>query len=153
MNTISVALVDDHRVVTRSLKAYLESFPGLRVAGLAATGEELLERLPEWKPLIVLMDLLLPGGMDGVETTRRICARAPERRGSCARTPIRKSCWPPFARWPAAGPTSTLRWQSGFFRPRFRPTISLHAKPKSFANWAWGDPTRRCGLRSLEDLA
>ena len=34
---ITVVIVDDHRVVARSLKAYLESFPDLRVAGIAAS--------------------------------------------------------------------------------------------------------------------
>jgi NarL family two-component system response regulator LiaR len=77
MSAISIALVDDHRVVARSLQAYLESFPDLRVAGIAATGEELLAHLDEWKPQIILQDLLLPGGLDGIETTRRILERAP----------------------------------------------------------------------------
>jgi two-component system, NarL family, response regulator LiaR len=45
--------------------------------GLAGSGEELLERLAEWRPHVVLQDLLMPGGLDGVETTRRIVARAP----------------------------------------------------------------------------
>jgi two-component system, NarL family, response regulator LiaR len=75
--TISVALVDDHRVVTRSLKAYLESHPGLTVVGIAASGEELLEHLAEWKPQVILQDLLMPGGMDGIETTSRVLERAP----------------------------------------------------------------------------
>jgi len=69
--------VDDHRVVTRSLKAYLESFPDLRIAGIAASGEELLERVEQWKPQVILQDLLMPGGMDGIETTRRVLERAP----------------------------------------------------------------------------
>jgi NarL family two-component system response regulator LiaR len=77
MSTVSIAVVDDHRVVARSLKAYLESFPDLKVVGIAASGEELLEHIEEWQPQIVLQDLLLPGGIDGVETTRRICERAP----------------------------------------------------------------------------
>lgn len=75
--SISVALVDDHRVVTRSLKAYLESFEDLTVAGTAASGEELLQHLDQWRPDVVLQDLLLPGGMDGIETTRHILRRAP----------------------------------------------------------------------------
>ena len=77
MRPVNIVLVDDHRVVARSLKAYLESFPDLVVVGIAASGEELLEHLPEWKPDIVLQDLLMPGGIDGVETTRRICQHAP----------------------------------------------------------------------------
>ena len=75
MNPIRVVLVDDHRVVTTSLKAYLESFPDLAVVGVAASGEELLQRIEQWAPEIVLQDLLLPGGIDGVETTRRVVAK------------------------------------------------------------------------------
>lgn len=74
---ITIALVDDHRVVTRSLKAYLESFPDLKVISIAASGEELLEQIQERRPQIVLQDLLMPGGIDGVEATRRIREQAP----------------------------------------------------------------------------
>jgi DNA-binding NarL/FixJ family response regulator len=77
MNPVTIALVDDHRVVARSLKAYLESFPDLAVVGIASSGEELLQHLDTWKPQIVLQDLLLPGGIDGIETTRRVLERAP----------------------------------------------------------------------------
>jgi two-component system, NarL family, response regulator LiaR len=72
MSKTTIAIVDDHRVVARSLKAYLESFEDLEVIGIASSGEELLEHLREWHPQIVLQDLLLAGGIDGVETTRRI---------------------------------------------------------------------------------
>ena len=77
MTQVSIALVDDHRVVARSLKAYLESFPDLRIVGIAASGEELLSHIQEWKPQVVLQDLLMPGGMDGVEPIRRISECAP----------------------------------------------------------------------------
>ncbi len=73
-----VVLVDDHRVVTRSLKAYLESFSDLTVVGIASSGEELLEHVAAWSPDVVLQDLLLPGGIDGIETTRRLLARWPD---------------------------------------------------------------------------
>jgi NarL family two-component system response regulator LiaR len=75
--TISIAIVDDHRVVSSSVKAYLESFQDLKVVGIAVSGEELLSRLEAWRPDVVLQDLLLPGGIDGVETTRRITTGAP----------------------------------------------------------------------------
>ena len=75
---IRVALVDDHRVVTRSLKAYLESFPDLLVVGTAVSGEELLAHLDEWSPDVILQDLLIPGGIDGIETTRRLLQRHPD---------------------------------------------------------------------------
>ena len=67
MNPITIALTDDHRVVTRSLAMYLQSFADLAVIGIAASGEEHLTRLEEWRPQI-----------DGIETTRRILERAPD---------------------------------------------------------------------------
>jgi DNA-binding NarL/FixJ family response regulator len=78
MSQITLVLVDDHAIVTRSLQAYLESFPDLKVVASAASGEELLQHIHEWRPQIVLQDLLLPGGIDGIETTRRLRERAPE---------------------------------------------------------------------------
>ena len=78
MHTISLVIVDDHRVVARSLQAYLESFPDVRVAGIATTGEDLLAHVNDWQPQVVLQDLLLPGGIDGIETTRRIREQAPD---------------------------------------------------------------------------
>lgn len=72
---IRVALLDDHRVVTRSLRAYFDLFGDLDVVGACATGEELLANLAEWRPRVAVVDLLLPGGIDGIETTRRIRAQ------------------------------------------------------------------------------
>ena len=40
----------------------------------------MLEHLHDWRPQVVLQDLLLPGGIDGIETTRRILVRAPRTR-------------------------------------------------------------------------
>jgi two-component system, NarL family, response regulator LiaR len=77
MSPVRIVLVDDHRVVARSLKAYLESFPEFRVIGVAVSGEDLLNKLREWNPDVVLQDLLMPGGIDGIQTTRRIAEIAP----------------------------------------------------------------------------
>ena len=77
---ISVALIDDHRVVSRGVKTYLESFGDIQVCGIAVSGEEALENLHVWKPQVILVDLMMPGGMDGVETTRRIKDRFPHAR-------------------------------------------------------------------------
>jgi NarL family two-component system response regulator LiaR len=77
MSPISVLLVDDHRVVSQGVRSYLESFPDVKVVGIVGSGEEALDRLDEWLPNVVVMDLLMPGGIDGVEATRRIRARSP----------------------------------------------------------------------------
>jgi len=75
---IRVVLVDDHRVVSRGVRSYLESFGDLAVVGIAANAEELLAQLDEWRADVVVMDLLMPGGMDGVEATRRVRQRRPQ---------------------------------------------------------------------------
>lgn len=78
MNVITIALADDHRVVTTSLTAYLQSFTDLSVVGVAQSGEALLKNVSTWKPQILLLDLLMPGGIDGVETAKRMQKLAPE---------------------------------------------------------------------------
>lgn len=70
--------MDDHRLVARSLRAFLESFSDMQVTGVASSGEELLHHLDEWNPDIVVQDLLMPGGLDGIETTQRILQRRPD---------------------------------------------------------------------------
>ncbi len=77
MEKIRIALVDDHRVVQTGLRSYLESFPDLEVIGTASSGEEALGKIGEWLPDVVVMDLHMPGGIDGVEATRRARALSP----------------------------------------------------------------------------
>lgn len=73
-NPFRIALVDDHAVVRRGIRSYLESFPDLLIVGEAASAEEALRRLAEWQADVLILDLLLPGGMDGIEATARIWA-------------------------------------------------------------------------------
>jgi NarL family two-component system response regulator LiaR len=77
MEPIRLVLVDDHRVVRRGLRSYLEAFADLSVVGEASSGEQVLEKVERWLPDVVIMDLLMPGGLDGIETTRRVRAVTP----------------------------------------------------------------------------
>jgi NarL family two-component system response regulator LiaR len=77
MTQIRVALVDDHHVVRQGLRTFLESFADIEVVGTAGSGEEALRLVESWLPDVVVMDLLLPGGIDGAETTRRLRAITP----------------------------------------------------------------------------
>jgi len=77
VNSIRLALVDDHHVVRRGLSSYLEAFLDITIIGEASSGEEALANVEIWLPDVVLMDLLMPGGMDGIETTRRIRSISP----------------------------------------------------------------------------
>lgn len=73
VETIGIVLVDDHRIVRRGLRSFLEAQPDLLVVGEASSGEELIARLDagDLAPDVILLDLLMPGGMDGIEATRR----------------------------------------------------------------------------------
>ncbi|MGO1506606.1 MAG: response regulator [Microbacterium sp.] len=64
----SILLVDDHPIVRAGLRAIIEA-RGFAVVGEASTGEEALEMASEQHPDVVLCDLRLGDGMDGVDTT------------------------------------------------------------------------------------
>ncbi|MFJ5269735.1 response regulator [Streptomyces sp. NPDC088358] len=71
---VRILLCDDHAVVRAGLLALFDSAPGIEVVGEAGTGEEALALSAKLGPDVVLMDLQLGGGIDGVETTRRLAA-------------------------------------------------------------------------------
>ena len=67
--TISVLLVDDHPVVRSGLRAVLDSHPAITIVADTGTGEEALELARAFQPAVVLCDLRLGDGIDGIETT------------------------------------------------------------------------------------
>nr|BBH86488.1 DNA-binding response regulator [Thermosporothrix sp. COM3] len=72
-----VMLVDDHRIVRRGLYSFLKAFDDMEVVGEVSSGEEALKQLDRWMPDVVVMDLLMPGGMDGIEAIKQIHEQAP----------------------------------------------------------------------------
>jgi two-component system, NarL family, response regulator LiaR len=76
METITVMLIDDHRVVRQGLRDFLELQEDIEVVGEAANGEEGVQLARELLPEVVLMDLVMPG-IDGVEATRQLKAASP----------------------------------------------------------------------------
>ncbi|MFJ6796011.1 response regulator [Streptomyces sp. NPDC091268] len=70
---IRVLLVDDHQVVRRGLRTFLEVQEDIEVVGEAADGEEGIARTEDLRPDVVLMDIKMPG-TDGVEALRRLRA-------------------------------------------------------------------------------
>lgn len=76
---ISVFLVDDHDVVRKGLRYYLNAIPEIAVVGEAGDAESAVQGVTEFVPDVVLMDLVLPlqpGGQPvdqgGVTATRAI---------------------------------------------------------------------------------
>jgi len=74
---IEVVLCDDHAMVRAGLRALLAGADGIEVVGEAATGQQAIDMAAALRPDVVLMDLQLGDGMDGVEATRRIQSGGP----------------------------------------------------------------------------
>lgn len=75
--SIRVMIVDDHEMVRSGLGVFLQAFEDLELVGDTGTVEEALKLLPEAKPDVVLMDLIMPG-TDGVTATKIIRESYPE---------------------------------------------------------------------------
>ncbi|MDQ0810479.1 DNA-binding NarL/FixJ family response regulator [Streptomyces sp. B3I7] len=74
---VRLLLCDDHAVVRAGLRALLSSADGIEVVGEAGSGEEALALAAQLRPDVVLMDLQLGDGIDGVKATRKLTARTP----------------------------------------------------------------------------
>ena len=68
-----ILIVDDHPLAREGLKAVLAG-AGFAIAGEAASGEEAVDLARHLSPDVVLMDVRLGPGIDGLEATRRIAA-------------------------------------------------------------------------------
>ncbi|GAB3760754.1 response regulator [Microlunatus parietis] len=71
---VRLLLCDDHVVVRAGLRALLDSAPDIEVVGEAGSGEEAVAQAAALTPDVVLMDLQLGDGIDGIEATRQIVA-------------------------------------------------------------------------------
>jgi len=72
-----IFVVDDHSVMRWGYIALINQEPDLLVCGEAATALEALEKIPEAKPDLVIVDISLEG-MNGIELTKHLQSRYPE---------------------------------------------------------------------------
>jgi DNA-binding NarL/FixJ family response regulator len=75
---ISVLLADDHDVVRTGMRAFLEKQPDWHVCAEAADGKEAVRLAAELQPDVVILDLEMSGGVDGVTVTRLIKQNRPQ---------------------------------------------------------------------------
>ncbi|MFD4702972.1 response regulator [Streptomyces niveus] len=68
---IRVLLVDDHQVVRRGLRTFLEIQDDIEVVGEASDGDGGVAGAEELRPDVVLMDIKMPG-TDGIEALRKL---------------------------------------------------------------------------------
>ncbi|MBD7958139.1 response regulator transcription factor [Microbacterium sp. Sa4CUA7] len=74
MTTFRVLLVDDHPIVRAGLRSLFDGRDDVEIVGEAATGEEAIALAQHLHPDVVLCDLRMGEGMDGVQTTTRLRA-------------------------------------------------------------------------------
>lgn len=79
MPDIRIIIIDDHEIVRRGLRGFLEISEGIEVVGEGSDGKQALDLVETLQPDVVLMDLIMPG-MNGVEATRSIMTKYPESR-------------------------------------------------------------------------
>ena len=74
MRKVRILVVEDERIVARDIVTSLEAL-GYEVCASVPSGEEALEKAEKMHPHLVLMDILLKGEMNGVESAGRIHER------------------------------------------------------------------------------
>lgn len=77
MKPINLFLVDDHQIVLDGLSALFENSPETVVVGTAHSGESALDRLESLSADVVVLDVSMPPGIDGIETAKLIRRRFP----------------------------------------------------------------------------
>lgn len=71
MSDKNILIVEDATVIGEHIKMLIEA-QGYNVPAVSATAEDALEKVQQYDPALVLMDIQLIGDMDGIEATRRI---------------------------------------------------------------------------------
>ena len=66
-----ILIVDDEAIITMQLEERLSAM-GYEVAGMAACGEESIEKARRLGPDLILMDIVMPGKINGIEAARII---------------------------------------------------------------------------------
>lgn len=75
---IAVLIVDDLSSIREFLKINLSGEPDIKIVGLANNGERAIAQVEEYRPDVVLMDINMPGGIDGIQATKKIARNFPQ---------------------------------------------------------------------------
>lgn len=77
METIKVAIADDHQIFRKGVILSMRSYTNIKFVMEADNGQDLLEKIPESDPDVILCDLKMPI-KDGIDTTRQITKEYPK---------------------------------------------------------------------------
>ena len=73
---INLLLADDHLMVRKGLRLFLQSQEDIEIVGEASNGLEAVKLAKELQPDVILMDLIMPE-MDGIEATKELKKQFP----------------------------------------------------------------------------
>ena len=77
MELIRVAIADDHKIFRKGVILSLKPFTEIEFVMEAENGEDLLSKIAEFKPDVILCDLKMPI-KDGIDTTKQITKDYPK---------------------------------------------------------------------------
>src|SRR5882757_1416752 len=77
---IRIMLADDHSIVRMGLASVLSFAPGMEIVAEAEDGAQAVQGYAAARPDVLLLDLRMPGGVDGLEALRQIREQWPEAR-------------------------------------------------------------------------
>ncbi|MGE5702467.1 MAG: response regulator [Clostridia bacterium] len=75
---IRVLLVDDHTMVRKGIRMLLQAFSDVQIIGECQDGHEAVIKTGQLQPDVILMDLSMPGGLDGFRASREIAKQHPQ---------------------------------------------------------------------------
>ncbi len=76
---IRILIVDDHPIVRKGLRALMDTCPETEVVGEAADGKTAIRQALFLQPDVILLDLVMPAEINGIEAIREIKREPPER--------------------------------------------------------------------------
>ena len=74
METARIMVVEDEGIIAQDIKNCLENL-GYEVPEVVFTGQDAIQKADELRPDLVLMDIVLKGDIDGIETAAEIRSR------------------------------------------------------------------------------
>lgn len=74
---VTTLIVDDHPIIRHGIRVSLEKEFWIRIVAECNSSREALRAVREYHPALVILDISLPGGLDGIELTKCILSEAP----------------------------------------------------------------------------
>lgn len=71
MKKVNILVVEDENILALGLQKKLENL-GYAVTGIADSGEETFRKIQEKEPDLILMDIVIKGDIDGIETAAKL---------------------------------------------------------------------------------